>query len=854
MEGTIIWRVLLFDGPVLEDASGDQITRFKSAKVQSLLAFVALRLGKRCSREELAEALWPEESDERVVANRLRVALASLRRQLEPPGVLYGSVLDASIPGCIRLREETVWCDVASFEKLYARGNHHEAAALARGALLPGTYDDWARSDQIRLDILIEELRGRRLPPRIADEVPLPLPQSRLPLYLTKFFGREAERDEVIAKLSAHRLVTLTGPGGMGKTRLSVETARAFDLPAVFAALAEVTDPSLLPEAVLQSMGVEARAVGQLDEAVQRRGPMLLILDNVEQIVEAAAELSLRLLQSAPDLRILVTSRQRLEVAGEVVIGIQPLAPPPDSTSEAQLTEFPSAKLFLDRAKAALPDFILLPHHVGPVIEICRKLDGVPLALELAAARVTAQSPAQIAISLAENLMELKSRQRGLSVRHRSLRAAIQGSFDQLSAESKEFFAALSVFHGGWTADAARAITLKDETRALLEELVIRSLVLVKEDADTVRFSFLETIRSFADEQLSPEQHAVDRRRHASYFLNLAALVDEDDLRTCLPLDAEQQNLAAALEGERRDAYWNGLPGALVHAYVRGHHRAAARWIDDSMPYVDAVESDLLRFKWRYAAGLILPDIGRFQDAEWVAEAIRLDKTVEGRAYADVLLGYVRDCQGKNDEAVKFHRTALGQARKSSNRHLLEACLSNLSGTLHNQSLRLGTESEEGWKVLPEAEALARELIDIVPENSRRKPLAHLLLAAALSFQNRKREAYACYEETERIAIRLGTMTELMYSFLYESEILAAFGFGEEAATLYGAFLALQSRMGYSISRAETSRLNWIHDIGTDLREKLGTDRYVELINAGGAKSHSDLAELTVQLPDSSVD
>ena len=253
-----LWRVRLFEGPILETLSGVEIKRFRSQKVGALLAYLALRLGRHCPREELCVAIWPEEDDTQIVANRLRVTLASLRRQLEPSGIPFGTVLDAAGTGRIRLREETVWCDAVAFEQALKAGRQEEAALLLTGTLLPGYYDDWVVRERERFDALQETLQEKPTPAgvsgqtpqekiflpirREAGEVPAPVVSYPLPLYLTRYFGREQEKQRLLALICEKRLVTITGPGGMGKTRLAVETAQRMQTPSVFVALADVTE------------------------------------------------------------------------------------------------------------------------------------------------------------------------------------------------------------------------------------------------------------------------------------------------------------------------------------------------------------------------------------------------------------------------------------------------------------------------------------------------------------------------------------------------------------------------------------------------------------------------------------
>lgn len=858
-DGAPIWRVRLFYGPVLEDAEGREIARFRSEKVQGLLSYLALRLGRRCTREELADALWPDERDGSVVANRLRVTLASLRRQLEPPPVVFGSVLDASLPGVVRLREEAVWCDVAAFEKAYASGDQAKGAALLRGPLLPGLYDEWVRDEQLRFEILREQLSGLAKEPEPTKPAAAPpLPAHRLPLYLTRFVGRESERDRLAALLKERRLVTLTGPGGIGKTRLAVEAAAATDKPATFVSLAGVLTVQGVAEAILAALGIASRvgsdAIEQTIEVLREKSANLLVLDNAEDDVSAVADTTVRLLAALPELRTLVTSRQRLEVPGEVTFAVPPLVPPAETTALEDLLAYPAVTLFLDRAQNAVPDFVLSERHREAVVAICRRLEGMPLALELAAARLAVQSPNGILAALEANLIDLRSRQRGLSERHRSLRAAIQGSVEILTPELASLFARLAVFRGGWTVEAAAEVCGEPRSEERLEELFVRSLVTVREDdqGTEVRYAFLEPLRAFAAERLDGEGDTY-RLRHAAYYLRLAARVTEDDLRTLEPLDAEEENLRLAIEAGRDDpAFWPGLAGALLHAFVRGKHRQALRWIEATMEEVGSISDLQARFRWRYAAAQILPDVGWLDATETIALAMRADAKEAGderaEVYAEVILGYVEEMRGDPEGSLERTGRALERARVLSDRHLLETVLSHRSGTLHVVGAG-ERDSERGRAMLKEAEQLAIEMRLLVPAHSRRLALAPLLLAGALWSQGRLAEAVDAFKLVQATAVRLGTSTELMYAFISEAVIAAGWGYFEHAATLYGAFGALQERMGYSLDRAQSSRPPWILSTAEELRSRLGETRFRALVAEGGKTPAAVLAERRVKAP-----
>ena len=594
----ILWRVRLFDGPRLESLDGAEIARFKSQRVGALLAYLALKLGRPCPREEIAYALWPEEDDIQAVSNRLRVALSSLRRQLEPPGTPFGSVLDVSHPACIRLRSETVWCDVSAIEQALAAGRQQEAAALMQGEFLPTYYEEWAIFQQQRFAVLRDDLEPvpltepfpfverRRTSEGISVFLPS-APRYPLPLYLNKYFGREAESALLLQHLRENRLVTIIGPGGMGKTRLAVEVANQMRITAVFVPLADVETAEMVPEAILLALRVQPTAalnlIEQVVSALDRMGSPLLILDNAEHLLEATAVLILHLLEALPDLHILVTSRQRLDIVGETLLPLPSLQSPSPNLPYETLLEIPTVALFLDRARGVSPDFTLTPRYRTDIVEICRQLEGVPLAIELAAVRVTQQTPAQINADLANNLLILKSRQRGLSKRHQSLRATLQGSFDLMPPTLQQFFLTLSVFQGGWTLDALPFVTQNENSDEAMEDIAARSMAVRMEQSsrEEMRFRLLEPVRQFALERLALSgQEQTVRRRHRDYFLQVS---ERDDEAAYVILDAECDNFRVAMKFCEKS-------GEDAESGVRLALAMSRRWNPYSSDYIEAFE------------------------------------------------------------------------------------------------------------------------------------------------------------------------------------------------------------------------------------------------------------------------
>ncbi|MCR6481483.1 winged helix-turn-helix domain-containing protein [Amycolatopsis sp. OK19-0408] len=439
-------------------------------------------------------------------------------------------------------------------------------------------YDTLRRTlaDQLGVDpsaelreIHLAALRGEFAPPSPVTD--------RLPTRLTTFVGREDELKLLAELLGGARLVTLIGPGGAGKTRLATEAASRH--PAQqhgrvwFAALAGVRDPDDLAGTLLGALevrdirstetDVHRRPLDPLEQAVEVLGgaEALLVLDNCEHVVDAAARLADELLQRAPRLRILATSREPLAITGETLCPLGPLPVPAERAAPAEAAELDSTRLFLDRAAAVRPDFVLDESTVDHVGEICRRLDGMPLALELAAARLRSMTVAQIAGRLGDRFRLLTSGSRTALPRQRTLRAVVEWSWDLLTEAELVLARRLAVFAGGAEAGPIEAVCADELLPAADVPYVLGSLV-EKSIVDTVdtgrgepRYRMLETLRAYATERLVESgEHDRIRRAMAAYYAELAQRL-EPVLRTADQLGAidqyetESANMVAALRG-----------------------------------------------------------------------------------------------------------------------------------------------------------------------------------------------------------------------------------------------------------------------------------------------------------------
>jgi predicted ATPase len=394
----------------------------------------------------------------------------------------------------------------------------------------------------------------------------VPSHPNNLPTQLTSFIGREKELADIQKLLSDTHILTLIGPGGTGKTRLSIQVASAlldrFPDGLWLVELAPILDPLLIPRFTALTMGLRdepQRPVVDMLCDYLRGKKMLIILDNCEHLVDACARMADKILHAASDVRILASSREALGIGGEVTYRVPSLGLPDVHHLPAveSLNQYEAVRLFIDRARSAVPSFSVTNENAPAVAQICYRLDGIPLAIELAAAKVRVLGVEQIAKRLDDRFRLLTGGSRTALERHQTLRAAIDWSYNLLPTAEQVLFRRLSVFVGGWTLEAAESICgdgLDMEVFDLLEQLINKSLALMETGEGQTRYHMLETMRQYAGEKLleSGESDRL-RDRHLAYFLDLAEaaephLIRPEQLEWLAKLDADYENLRLALE------------------------------------------------------------------------------------------------------------------------------------------------------------------------------------------------------------------------------------------------------------------------------------------------------------------
>ena len=521
-------------------------------------------------------------------------------------------------------------------------------------------------------------------------------PPDNLPLELTSFIGRAREVAEVKRLLAERRLLTLTGAGGSGKTRLALEVAR--DLVGTYpdgvwlVELASLSDGKLVAGAVAAALGVGEQPDLPYTETLVdylRSRRMLLVLDNCEHLIDACAEIAFTLLSSCEHLRILATSREALGVAGEVNWPVPSLGvPDADHLSVPQdLSRYEAVQLFVERARSRLPAFELTPENAGAVAEVCRRLDGIPLAIELATARITALTVEQIAERLRDSLGFLTTVDRTRAPRQRTLKATLAWSYELLSKAEQELYGRLSVFAGGWTLEAAEEVCSGDGIEEdevwdsnptvldLLSRLVDKSLVVAETDG-APRYRLLETVRQFASEKLGSGEEQAVRQRHALYFLELAELAEPElcgagQAAWLDRLERELDNFRTAVgyfrESGQRTAQLR-LAGSLWRfCYLRGYYAEGRGWLEGALVDGDDAPTSA-RAKAQLGAGVLT-----FLQCDYDRARGRLEEAMalyrdlgddQGVASASQTLGSIARERGDYARSEALHGESLALWRK----------------------------------------------------------------------------------------------------------------------------------------------------------------------------------------------
>ena len=667
---------------------------------------------------------------------------------------------------------------------------------------------------------------------------------GRLPVSQTSLFGRERAIDEVagLVERPGVRLVTLTGPGGVGKTRLAVAVGERlrdrFGGGTVFVPLEAVTDPGMVLAVIGRAAGANlARTGSPLEALAELFGDdrWLLILDNMEQVLRVAHDLG-ELLARCPGLTILVTSRTALGLRAEREYPVPPLPAGPVTASAEEVAAWPAVALFVDRARAVRPDFALTEGNAAAVAEICRRLEGLPLAIELAAARTRLLDPAALLDRLAASLDALGTGAVDLPERQRTLRATVQWSVDQLEEAERSLLEVAAVFADGWTVEAAAQVAGVEEVRALelLEALARHSLVY----ADTAdlgpRSRMLETVREFVAERLAARPDMAEvQRRHAAYYRALAERADRP-LRGAGQnewlerLQAEAGNLAAAVRWYLADDS-TPLPHLFRVLWLfwtrRDREREARPWVEQLLPAAGTLDPQA-RAELAWVAAVLAVDTG--DDTAALAARERLAPLLAGiqdpflHAVSQLAMAWSLPIAGDLDGALREVAASLEELR-GQDEPVFTAIAAFGAGSLETAVGRHG----DAFRHLREARDLAQRFGgDWLTAGCQ----AQLGILEVL--RGRLDQARALVNQALDLSLAARSTPFMTVCLAAHAWLALAEGEPERAALLEGAAEGLRHRVGLPawplLRRVEA-------DLVAQVRQRLGAGRFDQAFSAGSA-------------------
>jgi predicted ATPase/transcriptional regulator with XRE-family HTH domain len=719
-----------------------------------------------------------------------------------------------------------------------------ELAAIARG-------DDLPSSGKLMLFQSIETVITQTL-----ERASVP---SNLPLQLTSFIGRETEIEEIKELLQGTekvRLLTLVGAGGCGKTRLAVQVAEGLvlDFPhgVWFVDLAPLTEPNLIPRTVASIFGLpETSAQETIKSLITFLHPrkVLILFDNCEHILSGVSSLVESILRACPQVQAMATSREVLNIPGENQFHILPLPyPPEDSNEKNVIANFASVRLFIQRAKNIQTSFELTNENSSSVAQVCRRLDGIPLAIELAAARVGLLRPRQIEAQLNDRFQLLTSGSRTLP-RHQTLHAMIDWSHDLLSDDERRLFRRLSIFAGGWTLEAAEGVSdhsLPISTLDLLSRLRDKSFIIVERNpGDEARYSMLETLREYAFEKLEgATETAETREQHFEFFYQFArkaSLYGPEKQAWIDRVEADFDNIRAAVtwalayrDTEGTQPYVEEateLVLALVDFFwYRGFVTEAREWMDKFIATGTSVSP--LHALLLQKAGWFARVSGDFKKADMLLHrALKMANEIGDKnrsAYALMDLGIsIRD-QGDNDQALSYLNEALVYAQESGENRAIGNCMYLLAESYSNDLDRAKSLWERGLEILQK-------------EGDRMQYGWGIEGLAGVAFLRRDfASAYAFHIESLRAKLEIMDKPGIVYSLEGIGQVAAAEDEPERAAVLWGAAHRLREVMNLP---PDPSREEVYTSLIPQARAQIGKDLFEELWKKGERMKLEDAIE-----------
>jgi predicted ATPase/transcriptional regulator with XRE-family HTH domain len=708
--------------------------------------------------------------------------------------------------------------------------------------------------------------RPRTVAPRTASAIHNRFPGAELPVPSDPLIGRECDIASVTALIRdpSVRLVTLTGPGGVGKTRLALQVAAALrpDFPGgvAFVPLAAIRDPALVLPAVAQALGVREVPDRPPEDALAialRARPVLLVLDNLEQALDAVPAVG-RLLTAVPALRLLVTSRVALRLSREQRYVVSPLATPElmPNPEGNELPDSPALHLFMRRARQVRPDLALTPESVAAVAAICRRLDGLPLAIELAAARVAVLSPPALMVRLEHVLPLLSDGARDQPERLQGMREAIAWSYDLLPPARQALFRQLAVCESGFTLEVAEAICQArgDAADALFDAvagLVEASLLRVEDEpAGEPRFTMLETIREYGLEQVAASgEEAQTRERHAAWVLGFAENSEPELFRTDQQkwgerIEAERPNIRAALvwfeqtaDAERAQR----LAGVLTtFGWLRGHLREGQDWLSRALAIPG--ETQAATRAWALMGSGMLAFFRRDHDMAraFVEQSLMISRLADfplGVAMSELNLAADAWARGELQRAQALGEKAIVGLRKVGHLGFLAIALGDMGtvALLNGDIARGESWSAEGLtlnRALGNRWFIANNLSDLGAVEQSRGDLA---------------KAAQHYAESARALYEVGDTWFIAYPLAGLASIAVAHGHAESAARLLAKATALQEASGSPSWAAEQAR---DAQTAATARAMLGEAAFAQALKTGQELSLEQVIENALDIVD----
>ena len=685
-------------------------------------------------------------------------------------------------------------------------------------------------------------------------------PRSNLPATFTSFIGRNKDIAAVHDYLTNPdiRLVTLIGAPGIGKTRLSIASASKslaeFSDGVFFVALAPLDQPSLIPSATLQALGyIEKNNLSPEERLIEgiANKRMLLVLDNSEHLIEDVARLASSLLSACSRLKILTTSREALGIPGEWLYSVPALDMPKEHSNVdvETISEFPALVLFAERARAARSDFALNAKNIRAVASICSQLDGLPLAIELIAARVKTLSLEQIAARLDDRFALLTSGSRIAPSRQQTLRATLDWSYELLTETERELFRQLSVFVGGFTLDALESVAQLDSNQSILDalsRLVDKSLVIV-EQRDNVRYQLLETIGQYAGEKLQESGNARwSHDRHLAYFLMYAEkaephIFSAEQRAWANRLEIEHDNLRAALRWSlESDQAKAGLQMAGALAWFwhsKGHLSEGNLWLEKILASGIGNQGKE-RAKALRASSMISRDMGDYIRAKALADSsIELYREIgdnQGVGLALIDLGATLHFEGKREEAIEFLQESL---------YLLQSTR-EMWGIAYAQVL-LG----DAWFRLGDIERAATQWeasLRLTRELGDYSLMAWSLggLADVARLRREYNRAIEMFKESLKLYRELGNKSEPPFTLEALGLAAAALGESQHAARLWGAAASWRETINEPLP--QTFQKDYAESI-TQARTQLGEKVYASAWSEGHTMSPEQAIALALE-------